>query len=150
MYVHWNTSEYYPVEKVLRWRYKVLPKGKLVLEFYIKWTNNSHLYNCWEAYHHLNAKTKKEADALVASRRGELLVVEKVLMSRIRKRRGGKSNRIRPRLEYYVEWRGHPETDNRWVTKAELMRLKGEALWKVYMLHVYCPAPIKVEREERI
>jgi len=166
MKLNWDTNIFYPVERLLYWRYQVSDKGRLTREFLIKWKFHGHQYNSWETYHRLDATTRAEADKFVMNKAKEVKVVEKISMSRWTNQDQGqglfnpgnrnqkkakchkKRGTRRPRKEYYVEWRGHPEEDNEWLSKACMKRMKGEAWYKVKLLNQQCPDIVKIEPTE--
>jgi len=165
MKLNWDTNAFYPVEQLLKWRYKVNRKGNLVREFLVKWKFHTHHFNSWEEYHHLDANTKAEADMLVLEEGKELKVVEKVNMYRWtnhaeapvhpripKQQKKAKSHRKRggrrPRKEYYVEWRGHSQEQGQWLSKAYLKRMKGKVWYKVKLLNQQCPDIVKIEPTE--
>jgi len=164
MKLNWDTNAFYPVEQLLKWRYKVNHKGNLVREFLVKWKFHTHHFNSWEEYHHLDANTKAEADMLVLEEGKEVKVVERVSMyrwtnynqgllnPRNRYRKEVKSHRkrgkSRPRKEYYIEWLGHLEEHGKWMSKAYLKRMKGEAWWKAKQLNLRAPDIVKTEPTE--
>jgi len=167
MKLNWDTNAFYPVEQLLKWRYKVNRKGHLVREFLVKWKFHAHYFNSWEEYHHLDANTKAEADALVLEEGKEVKVVEKVSMyrwsnhaqaflnPRTRKhQQKAKSHRKRggrhPHKEYYVEWRGHPQENGKWLSKAYMKRMKGEGWYKAKLLNKQCPNIVKIEQSEEV
>jgi hypothetical protein len=166
MKLSWDTRVFYPVEKVLKWRYYVDSNGDLRREYLIKWEGYKSSYNSWEPYVHLNGRTKVEAKELVRTQGKEVLVVENVNMFRwaadqkevpedSKPPRRGKRlvqrsqigtkrhnrNRRGPR-EYHVEWRGHSDPDSEWVPNA---KLKGEARWKAALLRARATAYVKEE-----
>jgi len=163
MKLNWDTNTFYPVDRLLKWRYQVSDKGRLIREFLVKWKFHPHQYNSWEQYHHLDAKTRAEADKLVQKKGKEVRVAEKVSMYRWTNHNQGqgllnpknrnqkeakcprKRGTRRPRKEYYIEWRGHPEEDGEWLSTAHVKRMKGEAWWKAKLLNQCAPDIVKIE-----
>jgi len=145
MKLHWDTCAFYPVERVMKWRFKINDKGALVHEFLVKWKNHSHFHDSWEEYFHLDALAKTEADDLIRSGKGELLVVEKITKTRWMKKRGNGAKYRPRRKEYFIDWRGHPKSDSKWVTLAELKKMKGEALYKMSELERILSVVVKTE-----
>jgi hypothetical protein len=168
MKLSWDTRVFYPVEKVLKWRYYVDGNGDLRREYLIKWEGYKSSYNSWEPYVHLNERAKAEAKELVRTQGKEVLVVENVNMFRwaadgIANLEDAKSSRRAKRLlqhsrtgtkrrkgtrrgprEYHVEWRGHSDPDSEWVPNA---KLKGEARWKAALLRARATAYVKEEED---